>query len=34
MMSTRGAGAVANALLGSGATEVLHRVSVPVLLVK
>jgi nucleotide-binding universal stress UspA family protein len=34
VMSTRGAGAVANMLLGSVATQVLHLVEVPVLLVK
>lgn len=34
VMSTRGAGSVANMLLGSVATEVLHLVEVPVLLVK
>lgn len=34
VMSTRGAGAVANMLLGSVATKVLHLVEVPVLLVK
>lgn len=34
MMGTRGAGAVANILLGSVATKVLHLVEVPVLLVK
>ena len=34
MMGTRGAGAVANMLLGSVATKVLHLVEVPVLLVK
>jgi YjbE family integral membrane protein len=34
MMGTRGAGAVANMLLGSVATQVLHLVEVPVLLVK
>ena len=34
VMGTRGAGAVANMLLGSVATKVLHLVEVPVLLVK
>jgi len=34
VMGTRGAGPVANMLLGSVATKVLHRVDVPVLLVK
>ena len=34
VMGTRGAGAVANMLLGSVATKVLHLVDVPVLLVK
>lgn len=34
VMGTRGAGAVANMLLGSVATKVLHMVEVPVLLVK
>lgn len=34
VMGTRGAGAVANVLLGSVATKVLHLVDVPVLLVK
>jgi nucleotide-binding universal stress UspA family protein len=34
VMSTRGASAVANMLLGSVATKVLHQVEVPVLLVK
>jgi YjbE family integral membrane protein len=34
MMGTRGASAVANMLLGSVATKVLHQVAVPVLLVK
>ena len=34
VMSTRGAGAIANMLLGSVATKVLHLVEVPVLLVK
>jgi nucleotide-binding universal stress UspA family protein len=34
VMGTRGAGAVANMLLGSVATKVLHLVAVPVLLVK
>jgi nucleotide-binding universal stress UspA family protein len=34
VMGTRGAGAVANMLLGSVATKVLHLVGVPVVLVK
>ena len=34
VMGTRGMGAVANVLLGSAATDVLHLVNVPVLLVK
>ena len=34
VMGTRGMGSVANMLLGSGATKVLHLVQVPVLLVK
>ena len=34
VMGTRGAGAVANMLLGSVATKVMHLVEVPVLLVK
>lgn len=34
VMGTRGAGAVANMLLGSVATKVLHLVDVPILLVK
>jgi len=34
VMGTRGAGSVANMVLGSVATKVLHLVSVPVLLVK
>jgi nucleotide-binding universal stress UspA family protein len=34
VMGTRGAGSVANMLLGSVATKVLHVVEVPVLLVK
>lgn len=34
VMATRGAGAVANMLIGSVATKVLHLVDVPVLLVK
>ncbi|MCE9642399.1 MAG: universal stress protein, partial [Betaproteobacteria bacterium] len=34
VMGTRGAGAVANMVLGSVATKVLHLVEVPVLLVK
>lgn len=34
VMGTRGMGSVANMMLGSGATKVLHLVNVPVLLVK
>jgi nucleotide-binding universal stress UspA family protein len=34
IMGTRGAGAVANMLMGSVASKVLHLVDVPVLLVK
>lgn len=34
VMGTRGMGSVANMVLGSGATKVLHLVNVPVLLVK
>jgi nucleotide-binding universal stress UspA family protein len=34
VMGTRGAGAVANMVMGSAATKVLHTVNVPVLLVK
>jgi nucleotide-binding universal stress UspA family protein len=34
VMGTKGAGAVANMIMGSAATKVLHSVPVPVLLVK